>query len=402
MSDKIKRTAPRVHDSESGKNNQSSYFLSLSRKYKKASHIIYILLAASFALTLMFNSRLLTYTNFNYLFRDLNSAAEVAAENYNSISYSNDEMRVVKAYRGGIITASSTDMAIYNASGRKTLYLSESFISPQIATSKKYAIVYDLGGNKYSVYNSFSRVGGEKLEYPISSVAVSDNGWFAIVSKDAQHSSVVYLYDDDLELRNTYYFANARVFCVDINDNGSKIAVFKTVTDIDKFSTSVMVCESGKDKSSFDVQISQGMVYGAGFLENGKIQVICTDGYYLIDGSDGKIVKSYGFDGELASRVSLADDGCAVVLSGITQSALMVFDKKGELACSTTVDSGMLDMEYYGGYVFVNQGEELLKINVKNGSSSSTRLSDRGNDIIVYDSKNILVCCPTKAKYIET
>ena len=82
--------------------------------------------------------------------------------------------------------------------------------------------------------------------------------------------------------------------------------------------------------------------------------------------------------------------------------ALMVFDKKGELACSTTVDSGMLDMEYYGGYVFINQGEELLKINVKNGSSSSTRLSDKGNDIIVYDSKNILLCCPTKAKYIET
>ena len=350
----------------------------------------------------MFNSRLLTYTNFNYLFRDLNSAAEVAAENYNSISYSNDEMRVVKAYRGGIITASSTDMAIYNASGRKTLYLSESFISPQIATSKKYAIVYDLGGNKYSVYNSFSRVGGEKLEYPISSVAVSDNGWFAIVSKDAQHSSVVYLYDDDLQLRNTYYFANARVFCVDINDNGSRIAVFKTVTSMDKFSTSVMVCESGKDKSSFDVQISQGMVYGAGFLENGKIQAVCTDGYCLIDGADGKILKSYGFDGELASRVSLSDDGCAVVLSGVAKSSLLVFDKKGELACSTVIESGMLDMEYYSGYVFVNRGDELLKINVKNGSSSSIKLNDKGNDIIVYDSKNILLCCQTKAKYIET
>ena len=401
MSDKLNQSAPRIKNVEEVK-NQSGYFLYLSRKYKKASHIIYILLAASFVLTLMFNSRLLTYTNFNYLFRDLNSAAEVAAENYNSISYSNDEMRVVKAYRGGIITASSTDMAIYNASGRKTLYLSESFISPQIATSKKYAIVYDLGGNKYSVSNSFSRVGGEKLEYPISSVAVSDNGWFAIVSKDAQHASVVYLYDDDLQLRNTYYFANARVFCVDINDNGSRIAVFKTVTSMDKFSTSVMVCESGKDKSSFDVQISQGMVYGAGFLENGKIQAACTDGYYLIDGSDGKILKSYGFDGELASRVSLSDDGCAVVLSGVAQSSLLVFDKKGELACSTVIESGMLDMEYYSGYVFVNRGDELLKINVKNASSSSIKLNDKGNDIIVYDSKNILLCCQTKAKYIET
>ena len=364
-----------------------------------------MLLAISFALTLIFNSRLLTYTNFNYLFRDLNSAAEVAVNNYNSISYSNDEMRVVKSYRGGIITASSTDMAIYNASGRKTLYLSESFVSPEIAASKKYAIVYDLGGNKYSVYNSFSRVGGEKLDYPISSVAVSDNGWFAVVSKDAQHSSVVYLYDDDLQLRNTYYFATARVFWADISDNGDKIAIFKTVADGDKFSTSVMVCEAGKDKSSFDVQISRGMVCGAGFLENGRIQAVCTDGYYQIDGADGKIIKSYVFDGKLAKRVSLTDDGCAVAISdnsGIAQNSILVFDKKGELVYNDTVDNGMLDMEYSSGCVFINQGESLLKINIKSGSSSVVNLDDKGNDIIIYDSRNILLCCQTKAKYIKT
>lgn len=383
---------------------EPNYFSSLSYKYKKASHIIYIILAVSFVFTLLFNSSLLTYKNLNYLFRDLNAAAEVAADNYNSISYTNDEMRIVKSFRGGIITASSVDMTIYTATGRKTLHLNENFISPEIATSKKYAIVYELGGNKYSVYNSFSKVGGEKLDYPISYVSVADNGWFAVVSKDAEHASVVYLYDDDLQLRNTYYFASSRVFLVDINDNASRVAIFKTVSDMDKYSTELMLCEPDKEKSIFDVKISSGMIYGGGFLENGNIQAVCTDGYYLIDQSNGKISKSYNFDGRMSNRICVTDEGCVVSLSdnsGIVKNTILVFNKKGELVYNKAVDNGILDMEYNDGYIFINQADIILKIDTKRDNIESTKTVEKGNDIIVYDGNNILLCCQTKAKYIE-
>ena len=386
------------------KNPNENYFSSLSNKYKKASHIMYMLLAVTFVLTLLFNSKLLTYTNFNYLFRDINAAAEAASDNYNSISYTNDEMRVVKNFRGGIVTVSSSDVAIYTATGRRTMHLNENFVSPQVTTSKKYAIAYELGGKKYSVYNSFVKVGGETLKYPISYASVADNGWFAIVSRDAEHASVVYLYDDDMQLRNTYSFATANVFMVDINESGNRIAIFKTETDIDKFSTGVMVAEPGKDESIFDVKVSEGIIYGGGFSVSDGIQLVCTDGYYFIDSSNGKTITHKKFE-SAANRISVTSEGCAVALSnnsGEVKNSIFVFDKNGDLVYNTDISGGMLDMEYHKGYVFINQGNSIAKINVKSGDISNINIFENGSDIIVYDGSNILLCCQTKAKYIKT
>ena len=381
--------------------NEENYFSSLSKKYNKASRILYILLALSFVFTLIFNSKLLTYTNFNYLFRDINSAAEVAEENYNSISYVNDELRVVKKYRGGIITASSTDVTVYTATGRRTLYKNESFVSPQISTSKKYAIVYELGGKNYKVYNSFAQVGGETLKYPISYVSVADSGWFAIVSRDANHTSVVYLYDDDMALRSTYYFAHSTVFLVDINENGNEIAIFKTETAIDKFSTNVTLCRFGKNASEWDVAVSDGIVCGAGFTKDGSIQLVCTDGYYLIDNS-GSIKAENTFESTV-NRVSVTSEGCAVSLQsnvGEIKNTIFVFDKDGKQLYNAEVKGSIIDMEYFDGYVFINHGNSISRI-YKQNAVTSVKISDDGADIIVYDSNNILICCATKAKYIK-
>ena len=383
---------------------EENYFSSLAKKYKKVSRVIYVMLATVFAVTLVFNSRLLTYTNFNYLFRDINAAAEAAGDNYNSISYTNDDARVVENFRGGVITVSSSDVAIYTATGRRTMFQSESFVSPQIATSKKYAVAYEQGGKKFCVYNSFARVGGEILKYPISCVAVSDNGWFAVVSKDADHSSVVYLYDDDMALRATYPFSSATVFMVSLNENGNKIAIFKTETAIDKFSTSVMVSEVGKATSIFDLKISDGVVCGGGFSESGKLQLVATDGYYLIDSSNGNILAHTEFDLPL-SRVSVTADGCAVALqnnAGAVKNTILAFDKNGKMIYDADIDGGILDLEYFDGYVFINQGSSLSKITLKNKNVSKTNIFENGTDIIVYDAGNILLCCQTKAKYIKT
>ena len=384
--------------------DEENYFSSLSKKYKKASRIIYILLAAVFVITLVFNSRLLTYTNFNYLFRDINAAAEAAGDNYNSISYTNDDARVVKNFRGGIITVSSSDVAIYTATGRRTMFGSESFVSPQITTSKKYAVAYELGGKKYCVYNSFAKVGGETLKYPISYATVADNGWFAIVTKDAQHASVVYLYDDDMQLRSTYSFASATVFAVAMNKTGERIAIFKTETAVDKFSTGVMVSEAGKKESIFDVEISKGIVCGAGFTEDGTLQLVATDGYYLIDASNGKTLAHTAFDRAL-SRVSVTADGCSVALankSGEIKNSILAFNKNGKLIYNCDFTGGILDLEHCDGYVFLNQGDTILKITLKSGAVSTTNIFENGNDIIVYNGNNILLCCQTKAKYIKT
>ncbi len=404
MPDNNTKRPARAQSTASKENGGSPYFLSLSKKYKKASRIIYIALAVSFVVTLVFNARLLTYDNFNYLIRDLNSAAEVAADNYNSISYTNDEMRTSKSFRGGIITVSGTDMAIYTATGRKTLFMNDTFVSPQISTSKKYAVVYDHGGKKYSVYNSFAKVHSETLEYPISSVSVADNGWYAVVTKDESHTSVVKLYDDDFDLRYTYSFASDYVFFANLNAKGNKLAIVKSKTALDKFSTSLMVVEPGKDKANFDIKISDAIPYGGGFLSGGDLQIATAEGYRMYDADNGNLKEEYSFNGASVNHVSFGDDGCAISLennTGVVINSILVFDKKGKLVYNTNVDRGILDLEYADECIYINQGDTVSKIDVDKEKTSTVKLSEIGSDIIVYDNGNILLCCKTKAKYIK-
>lgn len=401
---KDKRTQKNISFEESVQSEGSGYFLSLSDKYKKASHIIYLALIASFVITLLFNAKLMTYTNFSYLIRDINSAVELADENYNSISYDSDDTRVTEAFRGGVVTVSGNDIAIYTATGRRTLYMNENFLSPKIAVSKKYAVAYDLGGNKFSVYNSFAKVYTETLDYPISSVTAADNGWLAIVTKDATHVSVVNIYDDDFKLRSSYTFASAHVMFVGINEKGDRLAICKTESDIDKFSTSLMVSELINSKKIFDKQISDGMPYGGSFVDGGNFQITCTDGHYLIDTANGSVVNKYDFNGMVSNRITFEKNGCAISLSdnaGVVNNSVLVFDKKGNLVYNTNIANGILDIELSGNDLFINHEDKISKTDIKNGKVLTTYISENGSNIIIYNGNNILLCCKTKAKYIK-
>lgn len=386
--------------------DEKNYFSSLANKYSKASHILYIALAVCFVITLLFNSRLLTYNNFSYLIRDLNTAAEVASENYNSIPYANNEQRITKKFRGGIITASTSDMAIYTATGKKTLHLNESFVSPQIVASQKYSIIYDLGGNKFSVYNSFTRVHTEKMQFPISFATVGDNGWFAIVSKDNTHTSVVYLYDDDFNLKCTYSYASKYVFSASINDRGNRIAIVTTEADVsgEKFHTRVEIYEPKKTEPRATSRISAGLPCGSCFTDDGALQLLCTDGLYIINENNGTLKNKFNFNSQKVRKSSLTKDGCAVVISnnkGTIENTVIVFNKSGNSIYNNEISNGIFDIELFEDNVFINQSDSISKINIKNGKTSTVSVFEKGFDIIVYDSNNVLLCCQTKAKYIK-
>lgn len=408
MSDNIKKHQDNniKSDKSTDKKEEKNYFSSLADKYSKASHILYIALAVCFVITLLFNSKLLTYNNFNYLIRDLNTAAEVASENYNSIPYTNNEQRITKKFRGGIITACTTDMAIYTATGKKTLHLNESFVSPQIAASQKYSIIYDLGGNKFSVYSSFARVHTEKMPFPISFATVGDNGWFAIVSKDNAHTSVVYLYDDDFNLKSTYSYASKYVFSVSINTRGNRIGIVTTEADAsgEEFYTVIELYEPKKKEVKATALIGGGLPCGSCFTDDDALQILCTDGLYVINENNGTLKNKFEFDSKNIYKSSLTEDGCAVVLSnnqGTVKNTVLAFDKSGNVIYNNDVNNGIFDIEFFEDNIFINQSDSITKINIKNGKISTASVFEKGLDIIVYNSNNVLLCCQTKAKYIK-
>lgn len=48
-------------------------------------------------------------------------------------------------------------------------------------------IVYDLGGNYYSVYNSLEKLSEKFTAYPIAAAAGTDNGMYAVLTRSAEY-----------------------------------------------------------------------------------------------------------------------------------------------------------------------------------------------------------------------
>ena len=166
---------------------------------------------------------------------------------------------------------------------------------------------------------------------------------------------MVNLYDDDCDLRNTYSFSSKYVFTTTINRRGSRIAILLTEAKGDRFSTSAVICEPGKSEKRIDISFSEGLPLGCCFSEDGGLLAVCTDGVFLIDENDGTVKNSHRFENMNISRVSVTPTGAAIAVSvrtGVAANQIFVFDKTGEQYYSMAVDGGMIDMEYFGNYLF--------------------------------------------------
>ena len=83
------------------------------------------------------------------------------------------------------------------------------------------------------------------------------------------------------------------------------------------------------------------------------------------------------------------------------ENEILIFDKNGNQVYNNTITGGMIDMEYSNGFLFINHSSSIERISIKNNERKSYKITEDGSDIIIYDSSNILVCCPTKARYVR-
>jgi tricorn protease-like protein len=76
----------------------------------------------------------------------------------------------------------------------------------------------------FAIYNSFTELYREKLEYPISSADMSDSGAYVIVTRSQKHTSVIRVYTNQNTL-DMEYSKNDHVIDAAISADGRYLAV---------------------------------------------------------------------------------------------------------------------------------------------------------------------------------
>ena len=372
-----------------------TYYASVSVAYKIIERVLIIILAIFLVVSLVSNFSLITYDNFFYLLKDFSAAVDIETSTYNTLSYGSNTRHFFSLYRDGLVMANPSNVSAYTASGRRTLNIASQFSSPCVVSSDKYFLVYDTAGTTFAIYNSFSRVFSETLDYPITDACFASDGTFAITTRDLEHRSIVHIYDSKFQLKHSV-FSPKYAFDIAMNSDHGKLAI--TYLDPSGSGNTIVNMHSFTDMSNPEQIVIDGeFPYASGFLANGYFSVITKSGIHIYDRNYEELDSSSYANANI-SGFFISEHGAAVSYTENSKNYVVAFDGNGNCVFDEGSDTLVNDIGIYDGYLFLRTDLGVTRIDYR--ASKHASLNSGQGKMLIYDANTVLICGESKAEYI--
>ena len=302
---------------------------------------------------------LFTYENARYVLRDMSQLiSDDSAVPADKIHYDADTEMDFGIYRSNLVVAGSSGVDIYGKSGVVKLSDDTDFISPVIASSEKYCIVYSLGAYNLSVYNTVARIYDMKFDFQIFDVALSDDGHIAVMTQSREYRCTVYLYDADFRLVATYNKSNYPSD-VEFSQDNKSLYISTFGSDSGTYRTVFNCYQVGKSELLYTYNHYDELIYDCIPFESGTTALVA-DGSVVFLGSDGSVIKKEILDSGVSRFHS---DGYQLsILSSDKNKKVLVYDSDGGQVYNKDVDN--FDQIYsFDGQVYALQRNRIMSIN---------------------------------------
>ncbi len=389
------------------------YYATVSARYKVAQRVLVLLLVAFLLLSIFTNIKEITYGNLFYFVRDFGNAVDIASVDHETLSYDVYKNQNFSLYRGGIAAVSPSNISVYTATGRRTLKSRADFVAPYAVCSEKYVLVYDMSGNSFALYNSFSKVYAESLDAPITDAAISDSGVFAVVTSSSGYRSVIKVYNKNLKLIGKY---SKDMFSIDIaiDKSGERMAVLfydigdglgRTVLriyDISNRATSEDK-DPDEDRILYESTLSRQFPLSCDFLEDGKLSVITNASVSVItqNKKEYDVYESLSYDEDVSAAFTGASGSAVALRSGALNDAnrIIAFGSDGDLIYDDIIRDSAKQLFILGNYIFVRTDTGVLRFDIS--SRETEKYTCPSGNMLVYDESTVIICGESKAVYIK-
>lgn len=384
---------------------RNEYYDGVSNIY----HLLFIILLTALlvfvCVAMMCNIDLFTYENFYYLAKDISAASDLLTGSGNVINYEiSARNQTFALYRGGLAVGGDSGLQLFTATGRETLNTSPDYTEPVLCGSERYLLMYDIGEKRYSVYNSFVCVHHEECEYPIFAGAMSDSGYYAVVTESYSHAGVVCLYNDRFELINRYNRTDMVVSAA-INQAGNRLAFATAGMKNGAYLTTLVIAVPGQAETAVELEFEGVFPYSVEFIDRHRLLLTGDTVSYVISVDDGAEISSVKYDG--AKQLAFSDANAVYVayafsVNPVTDTyRLIVTDVDGVLIMDHTFESGVSCLTVYGEYLFMMTDTGVARINPADMSHDFISCDTDGKTLLITDADEILVCGGQSAVYYE-
>jgi hypothetical protein len=380
-----------INEHRQSKPQINLYYASVAKKFRAAKFITIILLIAFLMTSLAFNRSEITLENLQYLMKFISFTNTETSITAVKINYSSSEKTRLALFIGDLCYLSNNGYALYDSRGNTIMTDQLKYNSPILSVSEKFALCYDLGGYTYAIYNTFSRLKSETLDYPINDADISDNGVYAIGTSSREYRTAVLLYDSNFKLKSRILRENY-LTDLKLKSDGSEVAVMTTGTDSGEFITTVDLIVPGREEVRKSVSI-RGLGYSLFYTDTGFV-LISDDGINFFD-SDLKPVLSVEHTYPLTMSDCSGKYLTCIYKTGIigNNHTAVIYDNKGKKVFEGEIDGKISSVTHdpTGEYIFVLADNIVTRINLVNRKIGSIGVESGGFTLLAQSADSFLL-----------
>ena len=388
-----------------GRPSENPYYMRIYRKFR-AARFVSILALILFVLTMLtVYSSEITLENFKYLMKYLDINVITAPNEFQPVSYESGSEMDFAFYRGDFAVVTESALNMYDQIGTLSLNVPLTMSNPTLSVSDQYLLAYDKGGYTYSVFNSFSQLYSNTMEYPISLAIAGNAGNYVIVSRNRNYLSAVYVYDKNFNMIDMIQ-KDKYVMSVDLSDDGKKLLVFSMYGDsVGQYCGELQVFNIDTGKVDATANFTDQLPLKAVFNENGGVNMLFSDHLCFYDSNLKPIVSRVDFDENAVSLFVLGDRFSAVAVSENVvgyKSTVNLYGLDGSPLCQYLVSGQLVQMRAYGDHYYLLTTEQLYIGNME-GELDSIDVERGAVDVITSeDGEMVFICYNNRAYAVKT
>lgn len=374
------------------------YLAKVSYRYGYFTRILSIIFLVVIVAFLL--SGTLSYEKLFYLTKDIKLANDYVNSVHDTITYNVGNSQDFAVYRGGLAVASREKLSIFSAGGREIFSSNHSLGNPTLEVSDQNVLLYDVGGKQFSLYNSFTKMKEETLEYSIYGADMAENGDFALITKSEKYDSVVKVYKGNKTTYN-YNFSIGRVFSVSLSKNGKQLAVLLGYSEGAQMKSEIRLYTVGKSDYKSEKITFSGVPYELKIVDNGAIFVVGEKGVNVFN-SSLSLTGEYLSDSEIY-LYSFGEDNIAIAdISGEAgRTQVLLLNKRARVDKEYKMDEPLISISLLDNKLFLQKLGGFEKIDTVSGKTFNVSMVASDFKMIPIDKDTVIVCNDSYAKFIE-
>ncbi len=376
---------------------ESVYYERLADFYRLAKYGALVVLVIFVVLTTIICRKDLRAENFRYLFKYIDVDPSSTSANYKDIYYSAGSTSYFASYKGDLVLVGDGKLTLYNISGKNIM-------SGELGTDEavcdadgKYLLSYNPGENTVSLFNSFSKLYSITYDYPVTSASAGEDGSFAVITRDDNYRSAVYVYNSTFKRVYSLRSNEKHAASAAVSPNGKYAAVLSYFPSTGLYGRELVVRNISKNTVSLTVQTEGKLPIKTGFFANSTLYALYSDG-----------ISFYSERFKEGANVSFEDtvqyyrvfDEYIAVLTGKTKANafLHVYDTEGNEKFTQSFPFSVIDIHIIDDKIYLLAPNAVYLCGGKD--MNVAYFDGRVQNMFVFDDGNVMLCFADRTKMI--